>query len=99
MPSSSRSAKDFFRPLAVGAPDPLTQIPARPSRAIHFFDPSNAAPQSISLTLLIPAGNYRAEWVDVFSGQTSRAENLKSPGALTIVSPEFRREMALRIRK
>jgi malyl-CoA/(S)-citramalyl-CoA lyase len=41
MPSSSRSAKDFFRPLAVGAPDPLTQIPARPSRAIHFFDPSN----------------------------------------------------------
>jgi malyl-CoA/(S)-citramalyl-CoA lyase len=41
MPSSSRSAKDFFRPLAVGAPDPLTSIPARPSRAIHFFDPSN----------------------------------------------------------
>jgi len=36
-----RSAKDFFRPLAVGAPDPLTSIPARPSRAIHFFDPSN----------------------------------------------------------
>jgi malyl-CoA/(S)-citramalyl-CoA lyase len=41
MPSSSRSAKDFFRPLALGAPDPLTEIPARPSRAIHFFDPSN----------------------------------------------------------
>ncbi len=41
MPSTSRSAKDFFRPLAVGAPDPLTEIPARPSRAIHFFDPSN----------------------------------------------------------
>ncbi len=36
-----RSAKDFFRPLAVGAPMPLTEIPARPSRAIHFFDPSN----------------------------------------------------------
>ena len=39
--SGSRSAKDFFRPLAVGAPAPLTEIPARPSRAIHFFDPSN----------------------------------------------------------
>jgi malyl-CoA/(S)-citramalyl-CoA lyase len=37
-----RSAKDFFRPLAVGAPQPLREIPARPSRAIHFFDPSNA---------------------------------------------------------
>src|SRR3954447_3229653 len=36
-----RSAKDIFRPLAVGAPAPLTEIPARPSRAIHFFDPSN----------------------------------------------------------
>ncbi|MFT3873854.1 MAG: CoA ester lyase [Nocardioides sp.] len=36
-----RSAKDFFRPLAVGAPMPPTEIPARPSRAIHFFDPSN----------------------------------------------------------
>jgi malyl-CoA/(S)-citramalyl-CoA lyase len=36
-----RPAKDFFRPLAVGAPDPVTEIPARPSRAIHFFDPSN----------------------------------------------------------
>src|SRR5262245_60124109 len=35
------SAKDFFRPLAVGAPEPLHSIPARPSRAIHFFDPSN----------------------------------------------------------
>ncbi|MBX3182365.1 MAG: CoA ester lyase [Polyangiaceae bacterium] len=36
-----RSAKDFFQPLAVGAPDPLREIPFRPSRMIHFFDPSN----------------------------------------------------------
>jgi malyl-CoA/(S)-citramalyl-CoA lyase len=40
-PPAGRSAKDFFRPLAVGAPAPLREIPARPSRAIHFFDPSN----------------------------------------------------------
>src|SRR3954465_5170121 len=38
---SGTSAKDFFRPLAGGAPEPLREIPARPSRAIHFFDPSN----------------------------------------------------------
>ncbi|HJQ05872.1 MAG TPA: CoA ester lyase [Nocardioides sp.] len=38
---SHKSAKDFFRPLAVGAPEPLREIPARPSRAIHFFDPGN----------------------------------------------------------
>jgi malyl-CoA/(S)-citramalyl-CoA lyase len=41
MPSSVRSPKDFFRPLAVGAPEPLREIPALPTRAIHFFDPSN----------------------------------------------------------
>ena len=39
--TGSRSAKDFFRPLAVGAPQPLREIPARPSRAIHFFEPGN----------------------------------------------------------
>src|SRR5215203_4385558 len=37
----TRSAKDFFAPLAVGAPAPLPDVPARPSRAIHFFDPGN----------------------------------------------------------
>jgi malyl-CoA/(S)-citramalyl-CoA lyase len=36
-----RSAKDFFRPLAVGAPAPLREIPFRPSRVIHFFPPAN----------------------------------------------------------
>ena len=36
-----RSAKDFFQPLALGAPAPLHEIPLRPSRMIHFFDPSN----------------------------------------------------------
>jgi malyl-CoA/(S)-citramalyl-CoA lyase len=37
-----RSPKDFFRPLAVGAPEPVREIPFRPSRMIHFFPPSNA---------------------------------------------------------
>ena len=34
-----RPPKDFFRPLAVGAPDPVREIPFRPSRVIHFFPP------------------------------------------------------------
>ena len=34
-----RSAKDFFKPLAVGAPEPVRDIPFRPSRVIHFFPP------------------------------------------------------------
>jgi malyl-CoA/(S)-citramalyl-CoA lyase len=36
-----RSPRDFFKPLAVGAPDPLREIPVTPARMIHFFDPSN----------------------------------------------------------
>jgi malyl-CoA/(S)-citramalyl-CoA lyase len=36
-----RSAKHFFQPLAIGAPAPLREIPFKPSRMIHFFDPSN----------------------------------------------------------
>jgi malyl-CoA/(S)-citramalyl-CoA lyase len=36
-----RSPKDFFKPLAIGAPEPLREIPVRPSRMIHFFPPHN----------------------------------------------------------
>jgi malyl-CoA/(S)-citramalyl-CoA lyase len=34
-----RNAKDFFKPLAAGAPQPLREIPVLPSRMIHFFPP------------------------------------------------------------
>jgi malyl-CoA/(S)-citramalyl-CoA lyase len=36
-----RNPRDFFKPLAIGAPDPLHEIPFRPSRMIHFLDFSN----------------------------------------------------------
>jgi malyl-CoA/(S)-citramalyl-CoA lyase len=36
-----RSPKTFFAPLAVGAPEPVREVPFRPSRMIHFFPPSN----------------------------------------------------------
>jgi malyl-CoA/(S)-citramalyl-CoA lyase len=36
-----RHPRQFFAPLAIGAPDPLLEIPQTPSRMIHFFDPSN----------------------------------------------------------
>ena len=34
-----RPPRDFFKPLAAGAPAPLHEIPLRPSRVIHFFPP------------------------------------------------------------
>ena len=36
-----RHPRDFFKPLAIGAPNPVMEIPFTPSRMIHFFDPSN----------------------------------------------------------
>ena len=36
-----RNPRDFFKPLAIDAPDPLREIPVTPSRMIHFLDFSN----------------------------------------------------------
>jgi malyl-CoA/(S)-citramalyl-CoA lyase len=36
-----RNPRNFFKPMAIGAPDPVTEIPFGPSRMIHFFDASN----------------------------------------------------------
>ena len=37
-----RNPRDFFKPLAIGAPDPLREIPFKPSRMIHFLNFANA---------------------------------------------------------
>src|SRR4051812_5399761 len=36
-----RNPRDFLKPLAIGAPAPLSEIPFKPSRMIHFLDFSN----------------------------------------------------------
>ncbi len=36
-----RNPRDFGKPLAIGAPAPPLEIPIKPARMIHFFDPSN----------------------------------------------------------
>jgi malyl-CoA/(S)-citramalyl-CoA lyase len=36
-----KNPRAFFKPLAIGAPDPLHEIPVTPSRMIHFLDFSN----------------------------------------------------------
>ncbi len=36
-----RNPRDFGKPLAIGAPTPILDIPVTPSRMIHFFDASN----------------------------------------------------------
>src|SRR3954451_477729 len=36
-----RNPRDFFKPLAIDAPEPMREIPVRPARMIHFLDFSN----------------------------------------------------------
>jgi malyl-CoA/(S)-citramalyl-CoA lyase len=36
-----KNPREFFKPMAIDAPDPVTEIPFPPSRMIHFFDASN----------------------------------------------------------
>ena len=36
-----KNPRAFFKPLAIGAPDPLRELPVAPSRMIHFLDFSN----------------------------------------------------------
>src|SRR3954452_6046301 len=36
-----RTPRDFFKPLAIDAPEPAREIPFKPSRMIHFLDFSN----------------------------------------------------------
>ncbi|HEV2975508.1 MAG TPA: CoA ester lyase [Solirubrobacteraceae bacterium] len=36
-----RNPRDFFKPLAIDAPEPVREIPFKPSRMLHFMDFSN----------------------------------------------------------
>ena len=61
-----RSPRDFFRPLALGAPQPLRDIPVRPSRMIHFFDPSNPK--------MVEKAPDIAKRVDILLGNPGKAQ-------------------------
>jgi hypothetical protein len=51
------------------------------------------------LTLRLPGGMYRAEWLDVVTGKVLKGETV-TPGAdgeATLASPDFDEEIALRV--
>jgi malyl-CoA/(S)-citramalyl-CoA lyase len=56
-----RNPRDFAKPLAIGAPEPLLEVPIKPSRMIHFLDFSNekmaAKAAEIAATTDILLGN------------------------------------------
>lgn len=68
--------------------------------AAYIFSGTNATPKNLTLTVTLPKGEYRVEWVDVLTGKTAKTERLKSADQpAQITSPDYSREMALRIRQ
>jgi malyl-CoA/(S)-citramalyl-CoA lyase len=75
-----RSPRDFFKPLAIDAPDPLREIPFKPSRMIHFLDFSNekmvAKVPDIAPTVDILLGNLE-DAIPVDRKEAARAGLIK----------------------
>src|SRR3954465_8798987 len=75
-----RNPRDFFKPLAIDAPEPAREIPVLPSRMIHFLDFSNekmvAKVPDIAPTVDILLGNLE-DAVPVDRKEAARAGLLK----------------------
>jgi len=75
-----RNPRDFFKPLAIDAPEPVREIPVRPSRMIHFLDFSNekmvAKVPDIAPTVDILLGNLE-DAVPVDRKEAARAGLVK----------------------
>src|SRR4051812_25803846 len=75
-----RNPRDFFKPLAIDAPEPVREIPFLPSRMIHFLDFSNekmvAKVPAIAPTVDILLGNLE-DAVPVDRKEAARAGLIK----------------------
>src|SRR6201994_302479 len=75
-----RNPRDFAKPLAIGAPQPVLEIPFKPSRMIHFLDFSNekmvAKVPDIAPTVDILLGNLE-DAVPVDRKEAARAGLIK----------------------
>jgi hypothetical protein len=65
--------------------------------AAYFFGGTSPAPKNFAVTLSLPKGSYRFEWIDVLIGKATKAEHIKSTGEVTLISPDSGGEIALRI--
>jgi hypothetical protein len=52
----------------------------------------------VNLELALPAGRYQAEWLDTKTGQMVKKEELDSSGDVTLPSPPYSEDIALRIK-
>ena len=75
-----RNPRDFFKPLAIDAPEPIREVPFLPSRMIHFLDFSNekmvAKVPDIAPTVDILLGNLE-DAIPVERKEAARAGLIK----------------------
>ncbi|MGQ9575092.1 MAG: DUF6298 domain-containing protein [Thermoguttaceae bacterium] len=63
--------------------------------AVYYHGPWPA-----EITVELPAGKYRAEWLNTKTGQIDRTDQFQHPGkACRLVSPEFEEDIALGLRR
>lgn len=56
--------------------------------------------RGLQLALDLPQGNYRAEWMNTLTGKIDRRENVRHQGGqITLASPVYEQDVALRIRR
>ncbi|MBT7161881.1 MAG: hypothetical protein HN904_03830, partial [Victivallales bacterium] len=67
--------------------------------AIYFHrSPKNPADTQLQLTLDLPAGTYRAEWLNPTTGKVDKTLDIQHSGGARILSaPVFREDIALRL--
>ncbi len=59
----------------------------------------SATNQTVELSLNLPPGVYKAEWINPKTGNVDKRENIKNTAAaVTLVSPTFSEDVALRIK-
>jgi len=57
------------------------------------------APREAVVSLEVPAGNYRAEWVNPATGKVEKRETVKSTGSVVLTSPPHLEDIALKLIK
>jgi hypothetical protein len=90
-----RPADTIVREIRSGQPAARTRALAEPGQqyAIYVFGGGE-----VELVIELPAGSYRAEWVNTLTGEVERRQQLEHPGGLAhLKSPRMKEDAALRI--
>jgi hypothetical protein len=99
-PRALRGARITPEPVKEGAkpgPAPTARLLAEPGRQYAVYVRGGVA---AVLTLELPQGAYRAEWLNPRSGRVERSEDFRHGGGeRTLTAPDHTEDIALRVRR